>query len=386
MRIDPVTAGYHEPTRLMTFTLYAVFGLVAALGGMLPPLLPTLSREFTLTTSDAGTLVGAFTAGIMVSAVASVWVSSRVGLQRTLVAGLALLAATTAGLAFTQRYDLLLALRTAQGVAGAVLSMALAWITVAVRPEQRGRAIGASWAATMLGGVAGPLLAALATAIGRSLTFALAALITAVLAVLASRLPNPSAQFTASPPPLSTLRQPTLLGPLGLTLLPCLLFGALTALMPLRLAALGAPQSTIALLFTVASLIAIPANWFAGWLADRRGRTNPLLWGTALCALSLTAFAPPLSLLWTSVLGLVLGALVALALVPAAAMLDDAGRPLAAATVAPALIIAAVALGQTAGALAGGLLGDLAAPLPYVALALLNVAAFIWLSRHRRHS
>jgi predicted MFS family arabinose efflux permease len=243
-------------------------------------------------------------------------------------------------------------------------------------PERRGRTLGSAFAAAMLGTVAGPVLGALVTAIGYSHILVLVGAAATALAIATSRLPSPATTTGGTPAHLSSLRQPALFRPLTLMLLPCLGYGALNALLPIRFTDLGAALPTIALLFGGASLISMPAHSIAGRLADRHGRTSPTLWGTGLCTISLAALALPASLLWTSVHAIAyLGGFFALAFVPASATLDDAGRDLAAAGVAPALMLGALALGETAGALAGGFLGDLSAPLPYLTLALLNVVA-----------
>lgn len=106
--------------------------------------------------------------------------------------GLSLLA--TASLAFALGDDvrLLIAARLVQGLGGACSwTGALAWIVSLARPGEQGRAIGQVMGLGFAGGLAGPVLGAVARQIGPVAPFGAIALVGLLLAMAVLRTPAP---------------------------------------------------------------------------------------------------------------------------------------------------------------------------------------------------
>src|ERR671931_2624428 len=88
----------------------------------LTPLLPHYADRFDLSKAGAGVLAGAYPAGVLLGAIPSGFVSVRIGVKRTVLAGTPLMAATTVAFGFAQAFAVLEAARLPQGLARAPAS------------------------------------------------------------------------------------------------------------------------------------------------------------------------------------------------------------------------------------------------------------------------
>src|SRR5207253_7799606 len=78
-----------------------------------------------------------------------------------------------------------------QGIAGALIwSGALTWLVTAAPEEKRGSVIGAALGTAIAGALLGPALGAIAGAIGTEPVFSSVLVITILLSIAASRLPE----------------------------------------------------------------------------------------------------------------------------------------------------------------------------------------------------
>jgi MFS family permease len=148
--------------------------------------------------------------------------------------------------------------------------------------------------------------------------------------------------------------------------------GALVALVPLRLDALGASSSAIGLTFVIASGVAALVSPAAGRWSDRRGRLLPVRVGVVLLAALLLILPIPDSALLVAALAVaVLGISMSVLQTPASALVTDAaeraGMSLAGACM---LLNVTFALGETLGAPVGsGLAQATSDALPFALLA-----------------
>jgi MFS family permease len=289
------------------------------------PLLPRYVDDLGLTKGEAGILSASYAAGTLFGSLPAGFVASRMGPRRTVIIGLLTLGCASVGFGFAKHIVLLDGARFIQGIAGALIwSGALTWLITSAPEERRGSIIGTALGTAVAGALLGPLLGAIAGEVGTEPVFSSVLLITALLAYLASRLPE-----SGSPErqPLGEvariLRSRTLLEAAAFVAVPSMMFGAIEVLVPLRIDDLGGGHGVIAAGFIAgAGLEAILAP-LAGKLSDRVGRRLPYVVGLSICAVAMVAVA------LVATLGLVLGGLVltslgaGLCFAPALALISD---------------------------------------------------------------
>lgn len=320
------------------------------------PLLPGYADDLGLTKTSAGILSASYAAGTLIAALPSGWLAARIGFRSAMLAGLALLAASSVAFAFADSVVVLDLARFAEGVGGACAwTGGLAWLIAAAPHERRGELIGAALAAAIFGILLGPVIGAIATVVGPEAVFSGVGVIATGLAV--------RVYSTAGAPPPATprlgevarsiLSRPLLLA-FWLVVLPSMLSGALDVLVPLRLDDLGASGLAVGAAFLVAAGAEVFVSPVIGRFSDRRGRIAPIRAGLIASALAAVVLPLPGSVVAVA-LALVLTVLaMSLIWTPAMALLSDdaeaAGLDLAFAT---ALVSLAWAGGQVLGGSAG---------------------------------
>lgn len=321
------------------------------------PLLPALVHSLRLSKLSAGVLTAAYPVGTFVGSLPGGILAVRAGPKRTVYAGLALLAGSTAAFGWLHNAALLDAARFIEGFGGACSwAGGLAWLVAESPPERRGEAMGGVLAAAVGGALFGPVIGAIASAAGRGPTFSAVVVLALLLIDQVRRVPlvhMPSSQGLRAVARALT-HSGVAIG-MWLVILPAAASGALNVLAPLRLHRLGASALAIGATFLAAAGCEALLSPLVGRISDRRGRLLPLRFGLAGSAVLLACFTLPGS-------DWLLGALVVLSALslagfwaPAMALLSDAADASGLAQgFAAALINMAWALGQMAGAGAGG--------------------------------
>src|SRR3982074_1414564 len=96
---------------------------------VLSPLLPELKRELALSTTQAGVLVAAYSAGAVLGGLPAVMFAVRAGVRTTALASLLVFAVASVAFGLGHDYSALLAARFVQGFAGAGLwTAAMVWL------------------------------------------------------------------------------------------------------------------------------------------------------------------------------------------------------------------------------------------------------------------
>ena len=170
--------------------------------------------------------------------------------------------------------------RLAQGLGSAFSwAGALAWLVGSAPPGRRGALIGTAMGSAVFGALLGPALGAAATVIGIRAAFVAVSGVGLVLCGFLAAMPGARAQ----PQRLSALRRvdAPLAAALWLVVLPALLFGVLTVLVPLKLHANGWSGAAIGALFFVTAALETAWNPVLGHLSDVRGRLFPLRFALA---------------------------------------------------------------------------------------------------------
>src|SRR5437868_3787419 len=244
----------------------------------LTPLLPHYVHTLDLSKAGAGVLQAMYPAGALVAGIPSGIVAARLGVKRTVLIGLTLLAATTVAFGLAQSEWALDLARFVQGASSAFSwTGGLAWLVVASPPGRRGKLIGGAFGVAIAGAMFGPVLGAVAAYTGTAPAFAAVGALALALAVAAWQMP---AATPKAPQPLAMLVRALSVRRIQLgvwfTLLPALLFGNLSVLGPLRLSALGWGAAAVGATYLVSA--AIEAAWapLVGHASDRYGRLPPL--------------------------------------------------------------------------------------------------------------
>ncbi len=362
--------------RRLVVLLSSIVALDITFFTALAPLLPHFVSAYDLSKAAAGVLSACYAAGVLAASVPAGLAASRVGPKRAALAGVALTA--VASLAFGLAGDAwtLGAARLLQGV-GSALSWAgaLAWLVAAAPRERRGALIGATMGAAVFGALLGPVLGAIASLAGVRATFVGVSLFGIGLGAWVAVTPGVPAQ----PQRLAELvrrgdRQ--LLGGMWLLVLPALLFGVLTVLVPLKLHDAGWGGVAIGAVFLVTAAVETVLNPVLGHLSDTRGRLLPvrlaLIGSLAVSVAFAWADSAPVVAGLVVVAGITYGAFYT----PGMTVLTDAAeRRGIAAGLAFGAMNGAWAAGNAVGPALGGWLADVAGDsLPYLLLAAVCLA------------
>jgi predicted MFS family arabinose efflux permease len=352
------------------------------------PLLPRLADELDLGKNGAGVLAGAYAAGTLVGSLPGGWLAARAGVKATVLVGIALMAASGLAFAFGSSIAVLDGARFLQGVGGACSwAGGMAWLAGESPRERRGEVIGGVLGAAIFGVQLGPVVGALATAIGREAAFSTTVLFGVALGAWAWTMPaRPGSEVLTTP--AAALRQRSMVVGMWLTALPAAAFGVLDVLAPLRLDALGATGLALGATFFAAAGTEAIISPAAGRAADRRGALPVARIGLAIGAVALVVLQLPDSAWLLAVVVVFVAGLLGVLWVPAGLLLTaGAERIDLDHAYAFAFFNLAWATGFTVGAAGGGALAQVSTDaVPYLLLAGAYAAslAAARAARHRR--
>jgi MFS family permease len=288
------------------------------------------------------------------------------------------------GFAFAHGFWPLAGARFLQGVgSGFTWAGAFAWLLAATPGGRRGEVIGTAMGAAVFGALLGPVVGATAALLGRDVVFTALAGLAIVLAVWTLRLESVPPEAPSLAAMRRALRDNLFLGGLVLMALPSFLFGVLSTLAPLHLAAAGWGAAAIGGVWLVSAGVETVISPVAGRVLDRRGVLLPIqLALTAAVPVSVGLAFGPRPLAYVPLIVLAGGAYGALFTPAFALIAEGAERSGLAQGMAFGLMNAAWATGALIGPAAGGAVaaasGDV---VPYLASAGFCAAALAWVRR-----
>lgn len=278
--------------RLLVLASAMIFFDVAFFAAI-APLLPGYVNDLGLSKAEAGLLSAAYAAGTLAGSLPAGYAASRFGPRRTVIQGLLLLGVASLVFGFAGQILLLDGARFVQGIAGALIwSGALSWLITTAPEERRGSVIGIALGTAVAGALLGPALGAVAGSIGTKPVFSSVLAITTLLAIAASRLPEPSAPLRQNlGEVVATLLGRPLLEAAAFVAVPSVMFGAIEVLVPLRIDELGGGHTLIAAGFIAGAGLEAALAPFAGRISDRVGRRLPYVSGLSICVVAMVAIA-----------------------------------------------------------------------------------------------
>jgi predicted MFS family arabinose efflux permease len=242
----------------------------------LTPLLPHFARTLHLSKAGAGVLMASYAAGALLGGLPGGRAAALLGPRRAVLTGLALMGVSGVAFAFADSFGALLAARVVQGAGSAFTwAGAFSWLTSCAPPERRGEMIGRAMGAAVLGELMGPVVGVISSALGRSLVFSVVAGLSVVLAVMTAQIDIDSELESIAVPLRSGLRQQSFLDGLLLLAIGSSLFGVLSVLAPLHLAAFGWSTAAIGGVWLLGAAFEASESPFVGRLSDARGALTP---------------------------------------------------------------------------------------------------------------
>ena len=347
----------------------------------LTPLLPHFADEFGFSKSRVGVLVAAYAAGALVGGLPGGIAAARIGGRRAVLVGLALMGLASLGFAFADDFGTLFAARFLQGCGSAFTwAGAFAWLLAVAPRDRRGELLGTAMGAAIFGALLGPVIGAAAAILGRSPVFAALAGLAVVLSIWAARLESVPGEPAVPAALLRALRHSRIfVAGLLLMALPSLLFGILSVLAPLHLAAAGWGAAAIGAVWLVSAALETVQAPIVGRLSDRRGAFVPVQIALTLsAAISVGLAFGPRPLVYVPLIVLA-GLGYGMLFTPAFALIADGAEASGLAQgMAFGLMNAAWAIGAVTGPSAGGAIAGAAGDwIPFLLAAGLCVAALV---------
>lgn len=352
------------------------------------PLLPHYAHRFGLSKTGAGILVGSYPIGTLLGTLPSGAYASKVGVRRTVVAGLVLMSAATLAFGFAGSAVLADCARFVQGVGGAwIWTGGLAWLAAEAPTGRRAQALGVAIGAAIAGALFGPVVGAIASRLGTAPTFSAACVIGTGLIAATVLIAAPATEASQSiRQALRAVKDPDVSSGAWVTFLGGLAFGLVDVLAPLRLSRLGASAIIIGAAFLGTAALEATLSPVIGRIADRRGPLSPIrvcVAGGVLVS-ALLPFASPAPLL---VVLIVFGLpTYGLLFVPSAAIISDAAhRNGLHQGMGFAIWSFAWAAGQGTAAVSGGAVAQASSDaVCYAVLAVIFAVTLLLLRRERR--
>jgi len=180
----------NQPSALRSPALIAllVTAFFVALGfGLVVPIIPTFARELNATLDQAAAVVSVFALVRLISSAPAGWVTDRFGSRKLIIAGLLIVAASSAAVVTADTYWDLLVLRGVGGIGSAAFVVGMGqYLILTIPNRERGRAQGLLQGSFLIGGASGPAVGGLLVeGFGLTAPFLIYAITLAIAAAIA---------------------------------------------------------------------------------------------------------------------------------------------------------------------------------------------------------
>ncbi|MGI9123484.1 MAG: MFS transporter [Mycobacterium sp.] len=296
--MSSVTEGASHAEVRLPREVWSLIGAnaVIALGyGVVAPVLPQLARHFGVSISAATFVITAFAVMRLLAAPPAGLLIQRLGERRIYVAGVLIVALSTAACAFADSYWQLLVYRALGGIGSTMFFVSALGLMIRISPhDARGRVAGMFSGAFLVGSVAGPVLGSMTAGLGLDAPFIIygVLLLFAAAVVLVSLRNSPLAAPAASDELAVTVRVALRHKAYRSALLSNFatgwsLFGLRFALVPLYVAEVLDHHAGVAgLALTAFAIGNVSVVMYSGRLSDRIGRKPLLVIGLLLSGIS----------------------------------------------------------------------------------------------------
>ncbi|HEY5630404.1 MAG TPA: MFS transporter [Candidatus Limnocylindrales bacterium] len=285
----------------------AVIAFLVALGfGIVSPVLPVFARTFGVTTLAAGAVASSFALVRVASLPMAARLARALAERRIIVAGVLIVAVSSAACAAATSYWSFLIARAAGGVGSAMFTIGATTLLFSVTPSERlGRASGLFNGGFVLGGMTGPVLGGILTGASLRAPFVVYAVGLGVAGLVAwTMLPVHGATTAAEPGAEAPDREvPLRVAVRDRRYVAAVLSafgqgwqsnGVRSLVVPLVVVeSLGKPAAWSAWAFGAAAAAQALTLYASGWLTDRVGRRVSLVTGSVVTALLGLAFVVP---------------------------------------------------------------------------------------------
>lgn len=345
----------------------AIIAFLVALGfGIVSPVLPVFARTFGVSTLAAGAVASSFALVRVASLPMAAKLARRLAERRVIVAGVLIVAISSAACAAATSYWQFLLSRAAGGIGSAMFTIGATTLLFSVTPSERlGRASGLFNGGFVLGGMTGPVLGGILTGASLRAPFIVYAIGLGVAGVVAwTMLPVRGETSTSADTENTEVSLRVALRDRRYTAAVMSAFaqgwqsnGVRSLIVPLLVVeTLAKPASWSGWAFGAAAAVQALTLYGSGWISDRVGRRGALVVGSVATGLLGLAFIAPSSYTFLVVALCLYGVGASLASTSAQASVGDAiGR-----RGGPALASFQMAgdIGQIAGPLVAGALLD----------------------------
>lgn len=257
------------------------------------PILGQLAREFSLSKADVGVLLGAYPIAMVVAVYPAARAASRWGDRPCILGGLVAMALGCLGFALATDWTGLLVARLVQGVGGTLSwTGGLVWLGESAPSRGRAKILGTALGMGILGSQFGPVVGALASAVGRGAAFALGVLAAASLGLWAWSSRSRSPRLAPASPPARKMVAAEFWAGFWLAVLATVGLGVIDVLTPLQLYHHHVSSIVIGAIFLAASGCLAIVSRVTGQVIDRHGVSMPVrvaFVGSILAVLVLTS-------------------------------------------------------------------------------------------------
>ncbi|ROR73034.1 MFS transporter [Bogoriella caseilytica] len=323
-----------QPFPRSVLVLTAISFTVAVGFGVMLPVLPVFARDFGVGPFAASAVVSAFAFARLLTAPVIGPLLARIGERPVLVAGLLIVAVSSAAAALAMDYTQFLIFRSLGGIGSAMFTVAgMTLLLATVQAEQRGRAASLYQGGFLLGGMGGPAIGGALATISLTAPFYFYAVVLVAAAVIGAVMLRSSGQGrnddSVEVRPFGDVLRDTRFQAAAMAGLGqgWTSFGVRSALVPLMVVEVlhGEPSWT-AVAFTVSSIAQAIALGPAGRFVDTVGRKPAMIAGglVGAAAMAGVSLSPNIWVL-TAALSVYGVAAAFLSAAPAAAVGDAAG-------------------------------------------------------------